>query len=246
MRVASWLLAATLLSLPTPLFADGPVDLDRGVLGVFAGGRKLGTEEFLIQTAGDSLSVYASVLLMLPGPQGEDSLAKIVTMRLSDFDYDLHHYDSRQRFRGDMLVRGVEPRDTLYTVFRELNGHGLGVAYTRPPGRLFVLDGQIFTSFVLICRHLQGRDFEKRPLWLLALSARDTLLQVEVKNLGPDTLRWGGRRVVARKLSVSDSGLICLLWATADGRMIQLEQPEAGIRVLREPPPTKPARKRKA
>jgi hypothetical protein len=244
MRLPSWFLFAALTLLPAlARAASGYVD--EGRFDVYAGQRLLGTEEFGIQSSGDSLKVHAATFLMLPGPQGSDSLAKRMTMRLGAFDFDLRGYSSTQKFRDETLIRGVDPRDTTYLVFREVNGHGLGDTYSRPPGRMFVLDGQLFTSFEVICQHLRGRTFDRRPLWLLALSTRDTMLQVEVTNLGADTLRWDGRAVPVRKLQIADSDLICVLWTTADGRMLQLEQPEFSVRVLRQAPPAKPARRKK-
>lgn len=243
MRLQTWLFTAVLLLLPAALFADDPKILDSGRFEVFVGDRRLGTEDFEVQSSGDVLKILATVFHMLPGRDGPDSLAKRMTMELGAFDFDLRHYNSTQRFRGETLVRGVEPRDTTYSVYREVDGSGVGDVYSRPPGRMFVLDGQIFTSFAVVCRHLQGRTFDKRPLWLLALSSRDSMMQVEVTHLGSDTLRWGARPVRARKYRLADSSTAYLMWATEDGRMIQLEQPESRLRVVRIPPPVKRAKK---
>jgi len=244
MRLPSWLLLATLLCLPAPLLAEEPATLDAGRLVVSVGERRLGTEDFQVVSSGDSLKIVSAVFEMLPGREGADSLAKRMTMVLGSFDFDLRHYNSHQRFRGETLVRGVEPHDTTYSVFREVNERGVGDIYVRPPGRMFVIDGQLFATFVVICRNLQGRSFDRRPLWLLALSARDTLMEVEVTNLGVDTLRWGARPVRARRYRLADSHTAYLFWSTEDGRMLRLEQPESRLLVVREPPPLKRARKR--
>ena len=82
MRLLRWPLAACLLLLPAPLIADGLVDLDKGRLDVYVGDRKLGTEDFLIQSGGDTLKIFSAVFDMIPGPQGADSLAKRMTMIL--------------------------------------------------------------------------------------------------------------------------------------------------------------------
>jgi hypothetical protein len=244
MRPSPWLLSAALLLLPVPLTAAGPAPLDSGRLQITIGGRPLGVENFEMRSVGDSLQIFATAFDMLPSRAGPDSLAKRMTMVLGSFDFDLRHYNSDQRFRGEELSRGVEPHDTTYSVFREVDGRGIGDTYARPPGRMFVLDGQLFTSFVVICRHLHGRTFDRLPLWLLALSARDTMMQVEVANLGADTLSWGARPMKTRKYRLSDSRTSYFMWAAEDGRMIKLEQPGSRLLVLREPPPLKRGRKK--
>ena len=245
MRLPSWFIAVILLLIPASVFADdSTTTVDSGRFEVFIGDRRLGSEDFEVRSNSETIKVIASVFYLLPGREGSDSLAKRMTMELGAFDFDLRHYNSTQKFRGATLARGVEPHDTTYSVYRDVDGRGVGDTYSRPPGRMFVLDGQIFTSFVVVCRNLQGRTFDRRPLWLLALSARDTMMQVEITHLGSDTLRWGARAVRTQKYRLADSNTAYLMWATDDGRMLQLEQPESRLRVLRTPPPVKRAKKK--
>jgi hypothetical protein len=247
MRLALALAVATgALVSAGPVHAQATPLADKGTLLISLFSRPLGTENFVIETHGDSLVIGSETLQVLPTATGADTLRKIMRMVLMSFDYDLKVYESHQRYRGSNIKRAVVPHDTTYTVYRESSTSGVGDAYARPPGRMFVLDGQLFTSFDLVCRSLKGRAFEKRPLWMLVLSTRDSMIEVTATDLGPEPIQWGGRTVQARKMTIADAETRFVLWMGTDGRMLRLEQQDRGLRVDREPPEVKPATKRAA
>jgi hypothetical protein len=131
-------------------------------------------------------------------------------------------------------------------VYREVDGRGGSDTYARPPGRLFVLDGQLFSSFEVMCRTLHGHPFSERTMHTMILSAHDTLTDVTAEDRGLDTLRYGNRPVRARKLSIGDSSTRYLVWMGPDGHMLKLEQPESGLRLEREPPVALQTKRRSA
>ncbi len=233
------LLALAASALAAPLAADAPTMEDQGTLQIRLHDRAIGTETFTIQSGADSLWIYAeSRQLIGAGPAG-DSLTKQMRMVLAAFDDNPKLYESAQRFRGHTLKRSIKFRDTLYTTLRDLDGLGEGMVYARPPGRLFILDGELFTPFVVIGRTLRARQFETWPLTVLALGHHDTLLAMTATDLGADSIRWGSRPVLARKLRLADAGFGYLMWLSPDGRMLRLEAPQVGLRVNRAPPPVK-------
>ena len=99
-----------------------------------------------------------------------------------------------------------------------------------------------FVLFDVICRNLHEQSFEKRPVTVVVLGSRDTVLEATVTDLGADSIRWGARPVAARKLSISDRRTEFSVWVSPAGRMLRLTQPEAGLRVERDAPPVRRVR----
>jgi hypothetical protein len=134
----------------------------------------------------------------------------------------------------------VTVSDTHYVAFREGGGAGEGISYVLPPGRLYVMEAQLITPFDLIGRSLHGRSFESRALNLLALGPRDTMLEARAVSLGNETIRWGARPVVARKLKiVADTQTTFTLWVGPRGQLLRLIEPAGGLRAERDPPDVK-------
>jgi hypothetical protein len=214
-------------------------EVDRGSYSVYQGDRAIGSEVFLFATHGDTLVIQSEVHQMLPRSSSSDTLEKSMTLVVGALDYDLWSYRSYQSLRGQTIKRRLTLDDTLFTSYRETGVLGAGERLIRPPGRLFVIDPQFFVLFDIMCRNLHGRSFEKRPLSILLLGARDTVLQVEATHLGTETIRWGSRPIQARKLSFTDSTSEFFAWVHPNGHMLRLKQPASGLLVEREPPASK-------
>src|SRR5262249_54099950 len=123
----------------------------------------------------------------------------------------------------------------------EQNEIGSGDTMVRPPGRVYVIDAQLFVLFDLMGRNLSAQTFESRPLEMVVLGARDTVLEATAQALGVEPIRWGAREVQARKYSIADTDTQFLLWVDARGHMLRLTQPAIDLRVDREPPKPKRA-----
>lgn len=156
---------------------------------------------------------------------------------VSRSDYSLRMYQSVRTFHGATTTRALVIADTHYVAYREAGGRGDGESRVLPPGLLFVMDGQVITLFDLLCRTLQHAGFASRSLNLLALGPRDTLLDARAVVLGTETIRWGSKPVVARKLQVvADSQITLTLWVGSEGQLLRLIEPKGGLRAEREPP----------
>ncbi len=238
-----WMAASALAAPSAPALST---ELDSATFKIYLHGRPLGRELYRLESGGDTLTVYAQAQLVLPGPVTGDTLIKSMRMVADAFDFDIRRYESFQRFRGQKLNRAIIARDTSMVVYREVEGAGTSDTYARPPGRLFVMDGQVFSSFELMCRALHGRQFTKRQMHVFALSAHDLLTEFTATDLGTEVLPWGGRPVTTRKLGISDEQNHYLVWMGPTGHMIKLEMPEGGLRLDREPPPFKRLKKPKA
>ena len=225
---------------PTGVTAD---PMDKGSFTISRNGRVLGAETFQYDDGNDGLVVRARQYLTLPSSQGDEPFEKGLDLMVGRLDFALRRYQSNRNFRGVKTIRALELSDTHYVAYREVNGRGEGDSRVLPPGRLFVMDSQIVTAFDLLCRGLQGSPFQSRPINLLALGPSDTMLDARVVSLGPETIRWGGKPVVARKLQlVADSQTTFTLWAGPRGELLRLVEPVGGLRAEREPPPLRKRR----
>jgi hypothetical protein len=238
MRLAL-LLAVLVGSTGSSLSASADEILDQGNLIVKLNDRVLNVETFKILVLGDSLVLEAQIYGQQPTPDGDRPIEKEMVLVAGRDDYELRSYQSTMTFQGHKLLRGIVMGDTSMTLYREGTRSGIGEGIPRPPGRFFVLDARLFSLFDLICLSLHEKTFETRPLSLLALGARDSVLEATVTRLGVETVRWGARPVQARKLKITDGVTTYLLWTNPAGRLLRLEHQESLTRVEREPPPVK-------
>jgi hypothetical protein len=216
-----------------------PKALDEGDFNILVNGRAIAREHFAWAYHRDSLLVESEFVQQL-GPT--DTLLKHVNLVVRAFDYDIQAYQS-VLYRGgaQQVVRGVTRGDTVVTAFREGNLGGEGMTYTHPGGRLFVLEPMSFTLLDVIARHYGGRDFTTWPVNLFTLAGRDSILQGEVRFLGTETLKWGARPVVARKLALSDGKTTFHLYVAPQGWLLRAEGVGTGLVVERAAKPVKRA-----
>jgi hypothetical protein len=214
--------------------------LDEGVFIISQYGKPVRAEEFAIERMGDTLLVRAASLVSRPG-QAERPVDKSMLLMVGPLDFALGSYWSQQIAGPDTLRRGVEvtPGDTVVTVWREGNGRGVGNILALPPGRMYILDPPLFTTFNFIGRTLQGKVFDRRPIRVFVLGTRDSIVDATVTDVGNESIRWGGRPVLARKLIITDAATSFTAWFSPDGRMLRLEQARDSIRVDRKAPPLK-------
>jgi len=215
--------------------------IDQGSFKIYRHDRALGAEAFEIFESNDSLLVRARQYLTLPTPEGDQPLERAADLLVSRIDFSLRGYSSTRTFMGATTKRGLALADTHYVAYRESERGGEGESRVLPAGRLYVMDAQLVTLFDLICRSFHSRSLENRALNLLALGPRDTLLEARSIVLPNETIRWGAKPVVARKLQiVADTQTTFTLWMGAQGQMLRLTEPAGGLRAERDPPDVKP------
>ncbi len=231
-----------LAALVTAAHAAPKDEGDDGAYKVYVGKQALGLEYFSFEPHGDSLLVFSHVRQVL-GSAG-DSLKKDMALAANHPDYSLRHYESNQNFRGVHLKRKLDIGDTIFVSYIEENERGAAQTLVLPPGRVYVIDPQLFVLFDLLARDLHRQTFESRPVTFLVLGEPDTTIDATATSLGIEPIRWGARQVQAHKYRLSDAGAEFLLWTSPEGRMLRLTQPANELRVEREPPKIKPARRR--
>jgi len=218
-------------------YAPGVIDV--GTYKVYQRDRALGTETFEFDSRGDSIAIFSNVKQVLPGPGGDLPIEKTAMLIVGAFDYDLRSYQSQTKVRGKDLSRGLVVNDTAFTAYRESStSGGQGDRYIRPPGRVFVLDGQVFVLFDVMCRDLAGKSFKQRKVNVIMLrDDQDQVMAITATDMGDETIRWAARPVVARKLRFSDSYATFNAWIGPRDTMLRLEEEATGLRVEREPSP---------
>lgn len=237
LRPLTALLTLALLAAPIARAAEV---IDQGSFKLYRHDRALGAETFELTEGHDSLIVRARQYLSLPGRDGEEPLERGADLLVSRTDFSVRTYQSTRTLRGTSVIRGLDVADTHYMAFRETAGAGEGESRLLPPGRLYVMDSQLVTLFDLIGRSLHGRSFESRPLNLLALGPRDTMLEARAIARGTETIRWGAKPVVTTKLDiVADSQTTFTLWLGPQGQLLRLTEPVGGLRAERDPPPVR-------
>ena len=225
-----------------------PASADSGTFVIFDQAVPVANEHFSYQYMGDSLVISATTKRQFQDEHGgRHPFMKSMVLVVDSHDLGLMHYLSNQDFNDHKSVRGLVPGDTVMTYYAEYDGVGNADRVVQPPGRLFVLDTQLFTLFDVLCRSLAGKQFETRRVQLLALAPDTLTMPLATVTVGkPDTLTLGTRRVPSKRYLLTDNGVQFDLWADARGRMLRVANAPSGLSVERapDPPPaTKPGKK---
>jgi len=237
-------LAFVLLALAALAPAPRAAEIDAGKFLIYLRGRTMGYENFFIDQYADSVVVESMVRQLIIAPDGDDSLMKTARLFVSAFDLDLRHYESSYTLGRSKITRGLILADTSLTSYREVNGYGTADVLVRPPGRIYVHDPDVYALFDVISRNLLRQEFDSRPITLMVLGPRDTTLEVTATRLPPEPLRWGARTLQARRLKLDDGTNQILMWSDTRGRLLKLEEPVSGLRVVRAAPAVKPRARR--
>lgn len=227
-----------LLAPPAPRAQQAPATLtDSGRLIVLDRGTPVGYEDFQYERTGDSLVVSGLHTRTLRAPDGgTQKWVKKFGLVVDGRDLGLRSYTSNLEVGGQLTVKGVVPGDTVMTIYSEVDGAGTAERLVQPPGRLFVMDPPLFTLFDLICRSVSAQSLSKRPVELVTLGDPPGTARATMSAAGPDTIRWGGRRMIARRYLLEDDQGTFAAWVSPQGQMLRLVHDASGLEVLREEP----------
>ena len=234
------LFAVAVMALPSPAPA-GEFVADQGFYRVYQNDHLLGIERVSFEQHGDSLVLISTVRQRLPRGMGQqDTLAKTGMLVLGLRDHALRSYQSYEQLNGDNLTRILSVDDTVYTSYRQGSEGGFGDTYALPPGRVYVVDPQVFALFDGLCRDLHAQHFDERTVSMIYIMARDTTVTARVKRLGTEPFKLGAQTVSAEKFSITDPLSQFFAWVSPSGRMLRLTLPVVGLRVERDPESLKP------
>jgi hypothetical protein len=211
--------------------------VDGGRLIVLDRGTPVGYEDFEYERQGDSLLVSGIHTRTLRETDGTTAKwVKKFGLVVDGRDFSLRGYTSNLEVGGHLTVKGVVPGDTSMTVYSEVDGAGTAERLVQPPGRLFVMDPPLFTLFDVVCRNVSAQSLARRPIELVTLGDPAATARATMSAAGPDTIRWGGKRMVARRYLLADDRGTFLAWVSPEGQMLRLLHEASGLEVLREEP----------
>jgi hypothetical protein len=235
-------LAAVLILAGAPHAAAAvPTELDKGALVIYSNDRPVGRETFSLVSVEDTL-VFASECTFSmdvgKGPQPMKKTMRYVVLRPS---WKFIMYQSVQTVDGTEYIIGVYPgSDTTVSIYHETGKvGGTGDVLYRPPGPLYVVDPWMFALFQAVPTSFGPASVDVRPVNVLALARRDTVVDARIREFGSQTIRWGAKPVSARSLRFEQAGLGYDLWVDPQGRVLRIEHVPSGLRVEREAPKVK-------
>jgi hypothetical protein len=215
--------------------------IDEGTYRIYLNGRAMGSEPFFFDQFTDSVVVQSVISQIIRFPDGgEDSLKKSSFLTVDAFDLNMRFYQSVQMLRAQKFSRALVMSETTYSSYTEVDNHGSGEVMVRPPGRIYLHDPDIYVLFDVIARSLSAQAIDARPILLLVLGPRDTTLEVQAKKLPATAKKWGAKTLQSRRIELDDGVNRVVLWCDTRGRLIEMEIPASGLRVVRDPPKVKP------
>lgn len=237
-----FLALGVLLATPAASAQQSPSPvIDSGRLIVLDRGTPVGYEDFEYERQGDSLIVSGIHTRTMRDAEGKTAKwVKKFGLIVDGRDFGLRGYTSNLEVGGHLTVKGVVPGDTAMTVYSETDGSGSAERLVQPPGRLFVMDPPLFTLFDVVCRNVSAQSLARRPIELVTLGEQAATARATMSAMGPDTIRWGGRRMISRRYALADDQGTFLAWVSPEGRMLRLLHEASGLEVLREEPGARP------
>ena len=242
-RGLGWMVLAAIALAPPAALAQVPAVTDSGVFVVFDHDQPIAHERWHYQMMGDSIVVTALAERTLEDETHQrHAFRKAMLLVVDRHDLGLMRYLSTQTFDGRTDVRGILPGDTVMTYYRESDTGGKGDRLVQPPGRLFVLDSQLFTLFDVMGRSVASREFHSRPIQLLALGADTLTAPVATLTRAAGDSLAGDRRTRLVRYGLDDESLHFDFWTDPEGRLVRFEHAPSGLRVERLTEPARAAR----
>src|SRR5262245_52386783 len=197
---------ASALLLPARAAAQLSPAADSALLIVFERDTPVARETCAYHYMGDSIVVVSTAHRDFLDEQGKHHpLQKTMMLVVSSRDLGLIRYISSQDFNDHQIVRGLVPGDTSMTYYIEMDGAGDADRVVQPPGRLFVMDSQMFSLFDVLTRSLASKQFTTRRVQILALQP-DSLAAplATITAMGSDTVTVGRSKVTAKRYAFED------------------------------------------
>ncbi|MDX2183500.1 MAG: DUF6134 family protein [Gemmatimonadaceae bacterium] len=215
---------------PSPLVAQVRV-LDEGSFTIFRGDARIGREDFSIRTSGDA---GGGGLISAQATIQRDTQRFLPVLTATAGGTPLSY---TMEWRGD--GRAVSARWTLQVtgaraVSRQRTDAGESSAEFSAGGGLAALVDDD------VAHHLWFLFRNGNPVRTMLVPRRNLTVPVAVAPVGADTVAVGGKRIAARRFSVTPTdpgGQPRELWLDANGRLLQVRVPGANLRYVREEPP---------
>jgi hypothetical protein len=221
---------------PAGAVGEGWVMREQASFSIWQNDQKLGTESFRIYSTHDTLVTASTVRLQFSDSAGTFPYVKHTTYLQRAFDSYPLLFQSIESMRGDTTdTRAINCvfHDTAAVVYKQVGGTGSGETLALPPGRLYILDPGVYLQIQLLVADFLERT-QKDRLQPVLIPARQQVVDIRMRRGETSTMDFGGRKVTATRVDLTDKHVDLVAWLSEDGRMWRLIAPSAGLRVERD------------
>jgi hypothetical protein len=209
-----------------------------GTFEVWQDTTRLGTEFYRVYSTpkGDSLLAISTVRYELRGQGGLTAYEKWTLGITRGLDAFPLLFQSREGIGGRQRVLNLTFPDGNAIIFRESEGSGQANVVGVPPGRLYILDPNVYEHIETLVSDFCERGLATR-LQNVIMTPRDTVLQVRLTRGPQESIEGPGRgKRKATRVDVSDDLTLIKTWLDEQGLLLRLEAPAQKLRVVRLPP----------
>lgn len=220
----------------------GPPDrlsfLRAGTFETWQDTSRLGTEFYQVYVTPRRDSVIASTttryqLRDQTGPFLYEKFTLQITRAMDAFPL---FYQSYENLGERHRALSVTTHDTMAVIFHEAGGRGEGNVIDLPPGRLYLLDPQVFDQVENLVGDFAQRGLTSRFQQVL-MPPRDSVVQVRLARGPQETIELPGLgKKKAQRIDLYDDLTLIRTWVSDDGILLKIESPSQGMRVVRLPP----------
>ena len=236
---------------PARAQATSWVPRDSASFEIYQGDVLLGTEEYRVFQATDTLIMGSTLRLAGAAPESRLPLEKRTTFlrrQLDSYPLVFQVIDIPRDTLDGKKATAINCifTDTTAVIYREITGViGRGEAIGLPPGRLYILEPGIYAQVQTLVGDFLATKQNKRRQPVLIPSVQQvvelTLTRGPVERLGQE-----GHVVTTTRVDITDKFTQLVAWVDAEGHMWKMEAPGQGLRVERmlpAAPPTPPTKK---
>jgi hypothetical protein len=212
--------------------------LRTGTFEVWQDTTRLGTEFYRVYATprGDSLVTVSTVRYELRGRGGREAYEKSVlgiTRRLDAYPL---LFQSREEIGGRRRAVNLNFREGNAIISRESGGAGQVNVVAVPPGRLYILDPNVYEHIESLVSDFCGRGIASRTQNVI-MTPRDSVQQIRLARGPLETISTPGRdKIKATRVNVFDELTLLKTWLDEEGLLLRLEAPAQKLRVVRLPP----------
>jgi len=220
-------------------YTTGYLTLARtGTFEVWQDTTRLGSEFYRVYASpkGDSLLAVSNVRYELRERGGLTTYEKRTLEIVRALDAFPLLLQSQETIGGRERSVTVGFRDGNALIFREVGSSGQAHVVGVPPGRLHLLDPNVYEHVESLVSDFWGRGLASRAQNVL-MTPRDTVIQVRLTRGPQETVEGpGGRALKATRVDIFDDLTLIKTWLDDQGLMVRLEAPAQKLRVVRLAP----------
>jgi hypothetical protein len=243
------ILLAALLAAPAARaqVADTPPDLGSvarmslvrtGTYEAWQDTSRLGTEFYRVYATpgGDSLVSVSTVRYELHGQGGLTTYEKWTLGITRSLDSYPLLYQTRESIGGRQRALNVTFRAGTALIFRESEGRGGATAVGMPPGRIYILDPNVYEQIERVVSEFYARGLPSR-MQNIIMTPRDTVLEIRLTRGPKENIELPGRgKLAATRVDIFDDLTLIKTWVDDGGLLVRVEAPAQKLRVVRLPP----------